>query len=96
VRGEIEKIYSKTYYVLQQNQKEVFDQYEKHIAEKAFKLEQAIEKAIVKCNQAAKRAEQATEKLFKLKTWWDLIWYASPIAVLLNFIWRVFEFFAGG
>jgi hypothetical protein len=43
--------------------------------------------------------EQTSEysiEIWKLKMWWDLIWYASPIAVLLNFIWRVYQHFAGG
>jgi hypothetical protein len=95
VQGEVNSIYSKTYYVMQQKQKEVFDEYEKHIAEKAFKMEQAIEKTTAKCNQSAKRAENATEKLFKVKKWWDLMQYVAPATVLLNLIFRAFQHFAG-
>jgi hypothetical protein len=61
-----------------------------------FIFEQAIEKSTAKCNKSIKRVETVQAKLFKLKTWWDLMQYAAPAAVLLNLIWRVFVFFSGG
>ena len=96
VRGEVDSLYSKTYYVLREKQEEVFRDYENHIADKLFIFEQAIEKSTAKCNQSIKRVETVQAKLFKLKTWWDLIWYASPIAVFLNLVFMVYRFFAGG
>ena len=95
MQGEVDSIYSKTYYVMQQNQKETFDAYEKHIAEKLFVFEQAIEKSTAKCNQSIKRVETVQAKLFKVKKWWDLMQYAAPAAVLLNLIFRAFQHFAG-
>jgi predicted transcriptional regulator len=83
VRGEVENIYSKTYYVLQQKQEDVFKEYEKHIGEKAFKLEQSLEKATLKCNQSAKRAEESAEKMTSLKEWRDLLQWVSPGAIVL-------------
>ena len=96
VQGEVDSIYNKTYYVMQQKQEEVLKAYEKHISEKLAKFEQTIEKATAKSNQSAKRVEVVNEKLFKVKKWWDLMQYAAPVAVLLNFIFRVFQHFAGG
>ena len=96
VQGEIENIYRKSYYVMQENQKEVFDQYEKHIAEKLAKFEKSVENATAKSNQSAKRVETVNEKLFKVKKAWDLMQYAAPVAVLLNLIFRVFQHFSGG
>jgi len=96
VRGEVDSLYSKTYYVLREKQEEVFRDYENHIADKLFIFEQAIEKSTAKCNQSIKRMETVQAKLFKLKTWWDLMQYAAPAAVLLNLIFRVFQHFAGG
>jgi len=89
VRGEVESIYSKTYYAIREKQENVFKEYEKHIAEKAFKLEQQLDKAIIKCNQAANRAEESAERMTSLKEWQDLLQWVSPAAVLLNLIVRI-------
>ena len=96
VRGEVDNLYSKTYYAIKVKQEEVFKDYEKHIAEKLFIFEQAIEKSTAKCNQSIKRVETVQAKLFKVKKWWDLMQYAAPVAILLNLIFRVFQFFARG
>ena len=80
---------------MQNKQEEVFDQYEKHIAEKLAKFEKEIEKLTAKCNQSIKRAEITADKLFKVKKWWDLMQYVAPAAVLLNLIFRVFQYFSG-
>ena len=95
MEGEIDRQYNKVYYVLQQKQEEVFKNYEKHIGEKAFKIEQAIEKAAAECNKAARRTEAATKNIFKAEEWRDLMYYAAPLLVLFDVVLRVVGLFGG-
>ena len=101
VQDDIERVYDKTYYVLQQRQQEVFAECEKHIGEKGFKLEQKIDKASAKLNQATKKAEEAVseikvfcDKLCSINSLRDLMYYAAPAAVLMNLLFRIIQHFS--
>jgi hypothetical protein len=94
VRGEALAIVRNTYASIKEKQGEFFDRVFGKFDRNATKLMGVVDKTTAKCNQSVNRVEETTEKLYKLKTWWDLIWYAAPISVLLNLIFRVYQYFS--
>ena len=96
VRGEALAIVKNTYANIENNQTKLFEKMQGDLQKAIDKIIKDVDHSADICRRTSKHAKETSEKLFKLKTWWDLIWYASPIAVFLNLIWRVFVFFSGG
>jgi len=96
VRGEALAIVKNTYANIENNQTKLFEKMQGDLRKAIDKIIKDVDHSADICRRTSKHAKETSDKLFKLKTWWDLIWYASPAAVLLNLIWRVFVFFSGG
>jgi superfamily II helicase len=95
VRGEVSRIINESYAVIENEQEKVFNKMQGNLQKAIEKIIKDVDHSADICRRTSKHAKETSEKLFKLKTWWDLIWYASPIAVFLNLVWRVFQYFAG-
>jgi hypothetical protein len=96
VRGEVSKILNESYAVIENRQEKMFEKMQGDLQKSVSKMVKSIDGSVDLCHKVTKHAKETGDKVFKFKTWWDLIWYASPIAVLLNFIFMVYQYLAGG
>ena len=95
VRGEASRIINESYAAIENEQEKVFNKMQGDLQKAIDKIIKDVDHSADICRRTSKHAKETGEKLYKLKTWWDLIWYASPIAVFLNLVWRMFQYFAG-
>ncbi|MDR2559658.1 MAG: hypothetical protein LBC86_09000 [Oscillospiraceae bacterium] len=95
VRGEASRIINESYVVIENEQQKMFGKMQSDLQKAIEKIIKDIDYSADVCRRTSKHAKETGEKLLKLKTWWDLIWYASPIAVFLNLVWRIYQHFAG-
>jgi len=96
VQGEALAIVKNTYANIENNQTKLFEKMQGGLQKAIDQMIKDVDHSADICRRTSKHAKETAEKLFKLKTWWDLIWYASPIAVFLNLVFMVYRFFVGG
>ena len=96
VKRQAAEVLKDNYHQIESHQACILDKMHDDLRKTTKEMVEKMDKATLKCHQSASRAEEANDRLFKVKTWWDLIWYAAPISVLLNLIFRVYQHFSGG
>jgi len=95
VKASAGKIVNDCYNSIENHQTKLFEKMQGDLQEMVKKMREELSDTSLKCNQAAKRAEESAEKMTSLREWRDFLQWASPIAVFLNLVWLVFTFFAG-
>ena len=96
VRTEAVKITNDNYANIEKRQSIMLDKILKDLEKATARMTKNVDSANNACKSSAYAAWDSSKKLFQFKKWWDLIWYASPIAVLLNLIFRIYQHFWGG
>jgi len=94
VRDEAGEIVNDCYNTIRRKQDEVFDKMQKDLQMAINKVIKDVDYSADICRRTSKHAKETGDRLFKIKSWWDLIWYSAPIAVLLNLIFRVYQHFS--
>jgi len=83
------------YDLIEERQNKLFNESLMLLRSSLEMMSDKVVKINAECRKSAFKAEETTEKMYKLKSWWDLIWYSAPIAVLLNLIFRIYQHFSG-
>jgi len=96
VKAQAYKIINESYAVIENKQIKLFEKMQGDLQKSVSKMVKSIDGSVDLCHKVTTHAKETGDKVFKFKIWWDLIWYASPIAVLLNLIFMVYRYFAGG
>ena len=82
------------YISLKDDQKKALDEIRKNNSEVMLKILADTELCADKIHTAAEHAKDTTKKLFRITKLTDLIFYITPVAVLVDLIFRVIQFFA--
>ena len=78
------------YYQFETEQKKAFKEVQKYFNDSCDEMEKSISACTKEVKKATRNAEKSAERLCRIKTIGDLLYYSAPIFVLLDFIVRVF------
>lgn len=81
------------YYQFQNEQKQAFDNVAKYLSDTNDEMEKSIYACTAAVKKATKSAVCSAERLRKVKTFGDLMYYAAPIFVLADIILRFIDIF---
>ena len=78
------------YYQFETEQKKAFKEVQKYFNDSCDDMEKSISACTKEVKKATRNAEKSVERLCRIKTIGDLLYYSAPIFVLLDFIVRIF------
>ena len=78
------------YYQFETEQKKAFKEVQKYFNDSCDEMEKSVSACTKEVKKATRNAEKSTERLCRIKTIGDLLYYSAPIFVLLDFIVRIF------
>jgi hypothetical protein len=76
------------YYQFEEEQKKAFDKVAKYLSDTNDRMEKQIEVCTAQVHKATKNAVRSAERLRKLKTIGDILYFSAPILVLMDIIIR--------
>ncbi len=91
IKGEVDKILLNTYMAIKENQQAVFDSLLADLKSDIEDMKTDIDSCTAKCNEAVGKVENDVNRLRRITCLGDLMFYLSPVLVLIDVVLRGVE-----